>query len=110
MLAVAVFRLNRDATRDAHPLTLVTWRRSLAAASAERPRKCKSQLLDLQAGALLASGDLPGAAKALQAGTEGTAAADVVLDWIRAAQARAAADQAARLLKAHATVLSGSLS
>jgi len=66
--------------------------------------------LGAQAQALLASGDLPGAAKALQAGMEGTAGASAVLDWIRAAQARAVADQAARLLKAHATVLAGSLS
>ena len=63
-----------------------------------------------QAEALLSSGDLPGAAKALQAGTEGTAAAAAVSDWIGAAKACAAADQATRLLKAHATVLSASLS
>ena len=63
-----------------------------------------------QAEAHLAVGDLLAAAQALEAGVAGTAAAAAVSDWVHAARARATANQAARLLHAHSTVLCASLS
>jgi hypothetical protein len=57
----------------------------------------------LQARALLQQGRLLESADALSAAAAGTQAADVVGRWVEAARARAVADQAVRLLQAHAT-------
>lgn len=64
----------------------------------------------VQSEAHLAVGDLEAAARALEAGVEGTAAAAVVSDWVHSARARASANQAARLLHAHSMALCASLS
>ncbi|WIA18202.1 hypothetical protein OEZ85_009674 [Tetradesmus obliquus] len=56
-----------------------------------------------QARTLLQQGRLLEAADALSAAAAGTQAAEVVGQWVEAARARAVADQAVRLLQAHAT-------
>lgn len=56
-----------------------------------------------QARALLHQGQLCAAAEALTAAADGTQAAAVVQQWVADARARAAADQAVKLLQAHAT-------
>lgn len=60
-----------------------------------------------QARALLQQGKLLAAADALTAAADGTQAAAVVQQWVADARARAAADQAVRLLQAHATATAG---
>ena len=58
----------------------------------------------------LSNGDLSGAASTLEEAARGTAAAAAVGDWIKAARARAAAEQTLLLLQAHSTAISSSLS
>jgi hypothetical protein len=60
-----------------------------------------------QARALLQQGQLSGAAEALTSAAQGTQAAAVVQQWVADARARAAADQAVKLLQAHATATAG---
>jgi hypothetical protein len=64
---------------------------------------CWCWFVFLQARVLLQQGRLLEAADALSAASAGTQAADVVGRWVEAARARAVADQAVRLLQAHAT-------
>jgi hypothetical protein len=59
--------------------------------------------------ARLAAGDLLAAARGLEGAAAGTAAAPAVAGWVRAARRRAAAEQAAALLEAHAAALTASL-
>jgi hypothetical protein len=59
------------------------------------------------AGALLQQGQLSAAAEALTSAAQGTQAAAVVQQWVADARARAAADQAVKLLQAHATATAG---
>lgn len=54
---------------------------------------------------LLGTGDLQAAAAELEAAASGTAAARAVAGWVAAARERAAAEQATRLLEAHAAAL-----
>lgn len=56
-----------------------------------------------QARDLLQQGKLLAAADALSAAASGTQAAAVVQQWVAAARARAVADQAVKVLQAHAT-------
>jgi hypothetical protein len=60
-----------------------------------------------QARAQLQQGQLSAAAETLMAAAEGTQAAAVVQQWVADARARAAADQAVKLLQAHATATAG---
>ena len=61
-----------------------------------------------QARALLQQGQLSAAAEVLLAAAEGSSqAAAVVQQWVADARARAAADQAVKLLQAHATATAG---
>jgi hypothetical protein len=60
--------------------------------------------------AALTGGDLLAAADALEAGCAGTAAAPLAATWVAAARSRAAAEQAVRLLQAHAATLAASRS
>lgn len=59
----------------------------------------------LQARALVQQGQLFAAADAVTAAVQGTQAAAVVQEWVADARARAVADQAARLLQAHAAAV-----
>jgi mitofilin len=58
---------------------------------------------------LLAEGELAKAADTLAQSTRGTAAAAVVAGWCEQARQRAVADQALRMLRAHATTLAASV-
>lgn len=83
---------------------------------------CPSQASDLHvqsgtpeaaialAHAKLLTGQLAGAACELQRGVEGTAAQEAVSDWVQAAKSRAVAEQAVKLLQAHASAQAAGLS
>ena len=58
----------------------------------------------------LVSGKLVAAADALEKAVKGTAAEQAVVDWVRAARARAAAEQAVAVVEAHAATAAVSLS
>lgn len=60
-----------------------------------------------QARVLLQTGQLCAAAEALMDAADGTQAAAAVQQWVADARARAAADQAVKLLQAHATATAG---
>lgn len=57
----------------------------------------------------LSRGDLSSAAQLLEQSATGSAAAPVAADWVAMARARASADQTLRLLQAHATAMTSSL-
>ena len=57
----------------------------------------------------LVQGKLEGAAGKLEKAVQGTAAAEAVKDWIAAARARAAVEQAAAVVEAHAATATASL-
>jgi len=63
-----------------------------------------------QVAADLAAHRLQVAADTLERAAAGSAAAGAASEWVAAARARASADQTLRLLQAHATALTSSLS
>ena len=63
----------------------------------------------VQAEGALAAGRLMAAADTLVAALEGTSAAHAAAPWVQGTRARASADQALQLLRAHAATLAASL-
>lgn len=100
MLSHAVAKLAYKLKRDE--------KRAVVALGAPTPRDGISAALAAAELALI-NGRLAEAADTLEAAVAGTSAAGVVAQWAAQARARAAANQALRLLQAHATSLAASL-
>ncbi len=84
--------------------------RSLQTAASEAEAKKRGVAGSLAvAEAALSSGDLLMAAEVVEGAVRGTAAEAAAAAWVRSVRERAAADQALRLLRAHAMVLAASL-